>query len=70
MKKVKVQVSFFVEVELDDEGYERRHFILEDNGCPGTGIIGKAVTDLVNEESDTCWACRHQGENKIIEDNE
>ena len=70
MKKVKVLCSFFVEVELSDEDYERRHFIIEDNGCPATGIVGQALNDLMewSEESGCCWACKASGQNRIVLD--
>lgn len=72
MRKVKVLCSFIVEVEMSEEDYKRRHFILEDNGCPGTGIVG-AELDRVIEESDDkeiCWACLLSGQNRIIQDDD
>lgn len=70
MKKGKVRVSFDVEIEMDDEAFERRHFIIEENDCPGTGKVGLAVRELVekNYESGTCLICAANGENKIIEE--
>jgi hypothetical protein len=68
MKRIKVMCSFFVEVELTDEQYERRYFIIEDNGCPGTGIVGAAVQAAMDVDDGFCWACRLAGQNRIVHD--
>ncbi len=70
MKRVKVLCSFFVEVEMTDDEYARRHFIIEDNGCPGTGVVGAAFEKAVEEhdEAGACWACALNGQNRIVHD--
>lgn len=69
-KKVTVLCSFIVEVELTDEQYERRHFVIEDNGCPGTGVVGAKIIEAMAEcdEQGICWACKLSGQNRIILD--
>lgn len=69
-RKVKVMCSFFVEVEMDEEDYERRHFIIEDNTCPATGIIGHELHKAMqwSDESGCCWACKLAGQNRIVEE--
>ena len=59
MKKVKVQCTLVVEVEVPDDADP--HFIFEDNGCPGTGVVGAAI-DAAILAGDT-----NSGENKILE---
>jgi len=68
-KKVKVMCTFFVEVELDEDEYKRRHFIIEDNGCPGTGVVWHELNKVMDEcdEQGICWACMLGGQNRIIE---
>lgn len=70
MKKVRVLCSLIVEVEMDDDDYERRHFIIEENSCPGTQLVGRAIQDAIDkgEEDGTCWACALSGQNRIIMD--
>lgn len=68
MRRVKVLCSYVVEVELSDEDYERRHFIIEDNGCPGTGSVGAELDKMLewSKTSGCCWACKASGQNRII----
>ncbi len=67
MKKVKVQCTLVVEVEVPDDADP--HFIFEDNGCPGTGVVGAAIDAaiLAGDTNSLCWACNLHGENKILE---
>ncbi len=77
LRKIKVLVTLEVEVELEDtitngwSPYENRHFIIEENGCPGCGSVGRAIEDAIEntqEDGDPCWACAFfNGKNKIIE---
>ena len=65
--KVKVRCSFVVEVELPDDA--NPYFEIEENGCPGTGVVGLAVDQLFerHNNSDVCELCAAQGENAVIE---
>ncbi len=69
MKRVKVRVSFDVVVELCDDDNEV--FAIEENSCPGTGLVGHEVYKLIEEcwESNVCLFCstERNGENKILE---
>jgi hypothetical protein len=52
----------------DDATDDHIRFVLEENGCPGTGSVGLAIemTMIKYEEQSTCWACALQGENEIV----
>lgn len=65
--KLKVKCTVYVEVELPDDA--DASFMIEDNGCPGTGVVGAEIMRLIehHEESRTCWACAAQGKNEIVE---
>lgn len=67
MKTIKVRATVVVEVQLSDDSDE--HFIIEENSCPGTGVVGSAITAAIahGDETSTCWACALSGENHIIE---
>lgn len=70
MKTIRVLCSFVIELEMSDEDYERRHFIIEDNGCPGTGEIGAKIEKMIetSHEEGICWACKAEGVNRIVSD--
>jgi hypothetical protein len=67
MRKLRVQCTVFVDIEIEDPEADL-FFLIEDNGCPGTGSVGAAIYDALEkgDEAGTCWACGLQGENKII----
>lgn len=70
MKIITVKCTYEIDVEVEDEYVEDgfMYFDIEENHCPGTGIVGAAF-DKKREEHDetsTCWACALKGENKII----
>jgi len=52
----------------DDMDDHMIHFMIEDNGCPGTGPVGAEIERLIAEHgvNHTCWACASQGENTIL----
>jgi hypothetical protein len=66
MRKVRVLCTFEIEVEIPDEA--NAHFVIEENGCPGTGAVGEAIRNLIEagDEANFCWACNCKGENKIL----
>ena len=69
MRKVKVKATIFVEVDFPDDATDDHiRFVLEENGCPGTGSVGSAIemAMIEHEEQSTCWACALQGENEIV----
>ncbi len=71
MKTIRVRVSFEMDLELTDEEYEMRHTLIEENGCPGTGMVGAKLEAMIEDanERHVCWACGPaNGENKIIKD--
>lgn len=68
MARIKVRCSYLLEIDVPDDPEYDAVFDIEENHCPGTGIVGAAF-EKVRAECDAkriCWACRLQGENKII----
>lgn len=65
--KVLVECTVQLEVEISDD-IEDPYFLIEDNGCPGTGSVGAALDAAMNhgEENSVCWACNLKGTNKIL----
>lgn len=69
--KVYVKCTFIIPVEVSDDWTpEDIHFQIEENSCPGTGLVGAALTEIIetNEQQSTCWACNHGGKNELVED--
>lgn len=67
--KVIVQCSFELEVYFpDDMDDEFIRFVVEENGCPGTGTVGGKLEELIEKshEEGICWACGRNGENKVL----
>lgn len=64
--RVKVRCTIEVEVDIPDEA--NAHFLIEENGCPATGVVGAALYRLIKNHDDesTCWACAANGKNEII----
>jgi hypothetical protein len=67
MARVKVRCSFVIEVDLPDE--IDPVFVVEVNGCAGTGFVGAALQKHMQRhyESSTCWACALDSECKIVQ---
>lgn len=65
--KVLVECSFQIEVEVDDK-YSSVEFQIEDNGCPGTGVVNsKLMAHMADcEKRSICWSCALGGESKVI----
>jgi len=65
--KVRVRCTYLVEVELPDDADVK--FIIEENGCPGTGAVGLALEETMKEcdAASQCWACALGGKNEILE---
>lgn len=67
--KVRVRCSFVVEIDLpDDMTQDEIRFAIEENGCPGTGVVGAAVDSAMEhgDEARVCWACNLQGKNEVL----
>jgi hypothetical protein len=66
---VRVRCSFEIDVEFeDDTADDLIHFMVEENSCPGTSIVGSALEKLIadSDKSRICWACP-TGKNEILE---
>jgi hypothetical protein len=65
--KFLVQCTLEVEVELPDDSADPE-FTIEDNSCPGTGMVGSAIDSAIEYGQDhgVCWACNLKGRNKIL----
>lgn len=70
MRKIRVQCTYEIEVEVpdDEEGGYNAQEEIEGNHCPGTGLVGRAFDNVYahHEKQGTCWACALNGKNKII----
>lgn len=68
--KILVKCTFVIPVEVPDDPDYSVHFDIEDNHCPGTGLVGSALDEIMEKhrEKSTCWACALQGKNEIIEE--
>ena len=67
--KIKVRCILEVVVELPEgETIESMQYRIEENGCPGTGIVGAAIDNAYEhgKENSVCWACNLSGRNEII----
>ena len=66
--KVLVRVTLVVELNLDESYRENLDWTIEENSCPGTGVVGSAIDSAIAYGKDNCfcWACNLKGENKII----
>ena len=64
--RVLVRCSYEIEVELDEK--ENPFFVIEENGCPGTGRVGSALTKHMEDcgARYICWSCSLNGKNEII----
>ena len=68
MVKVTVQCTLEVVVMVQDQYADNLDFTIEENGCPGTGLVGNAIDRAIEhgEDNGVCWACNLKGENKIL----
>lgn len=66
---IKVKCTFTIPVEVPDDADYSVKFAIEENGCPGTGVVWAALQDHIekHDKESTCWACALQGKNEIVE---
>lgn len=64
-----VKCEFLIPIEIDNDSRESVEFIIEENSCPGTGIVGATFDDIMHQhdKDGTCWACALQAKNTIME---
>lgn len=67
-RRILVECKFEIWVDYADSDNDP-YFDIEDNHCPGTGLVGSAVDACMEEHEaqPTCWACALNGSNKILE---
>ena len=68
---MKIKVMCTLELLIDwpyDTDINLLKFQIEENGCPGSGIIGYEIKKTIEtaEKGQYCWACNLKGKNKII----
>ncbi len=65
--KIKVLCLYVVEVEVPDDPEYDAPFDIEENHCPGTGLVGVALEEQIHrcDKKGVCWACPH-GSNIIL----
>lgn len=65
-KRVRVRCSVEVTVTIPDD--VDPEFYVEENGCPGTGLVGAELERIIEEGSKSgwCWACANGGKNEIL----
>lgn len=65
---IQVKCTFIIPVEVPDDPDYPLQFDIEENHCPGTGLVGAALMEHIakHEEASTCWACALQGECEIV----
>ena len=71
MKKITVKCTIEVPIEVKDDYYTEDftpEFDIEENHCPGTGLVGAAIDKIIEEhnKNSTCWACSLNGKCEII----
>ena len=68
MVKVTVQCTLEVVVMVEDQYAVNLDFTIEENSCPGTGIVGSAIDRAIEygDEHGVCWACNLKGQNNIL----
>lgn len=69
-KTIHVRVTFTIPIEVPaDWDDERARLNIEANTDPGTGYVGAAIEELIEQHNDagTCWGCAYNGENRIVE---
>lgn len=68
-RKIKVRCTYEIEVEVPDNPSYDAHWDIEENHCPGTGIVGAAFDAHFKacEAKQVCWACTLKGSNEIVE---
>lgn len=64
-----VKCTLFVTIDVPDGDMDAIKFQIEENGCPGTGLVGNAIESACRAgfNADTCWACNLNGTNEIVE---
>lgn len=65
---VRVRCTFELDVKVpSDWDDDQIRFDIEENHCPGTGIVGAALDALIADadRTKTCWACP-RGKNEIV----
>jgi hypothetical protein len=68
--KLLIKVTLYVEVEVNEDNHPDydAEFDIEENHCPGTGVVGAAIeAAIAKADADKmCWGCRLNGKNEIV----
>lgn len=68
MKIIHVKCTLIVPVEVPDNEEYDEVFDIEENHCPGTGLVGVAIDKIIKEcdKNGFCWGCNLNGKCEII----
>lgn len=68
MNTMTLRVRCTIEVDVKVPNDRDPEFDIEENHCPGTGVVGSAIEREMtyHEVEGTCWGCAAQGKNEII----
>ncbi len=68
-RTILVKCTLIVPVSVPDDADYDATFDIEENHCPGTGLVGTAIDKVrkVCNQAGTCWACVFKGKNQIVE---
>ena len=65
---IQVRCTYVLPVEVPDASDYDAYFDIEENHCPGTGLVGAALEEHMksHEKRSTCWACALGGTCEIV----
>ena len=68
MRTIKVRITLEISVEVPGDNTYDPSFDIEENHCPGTGLVGMTLDKHIDKfrESGYCWACALNGKNEIV----
>jgi len=69
VKTIHIRCTFVIPVEVPDDPEYNATFDIEENHCPATGLVGRAIDRHIEkcDEAGVCWACTLGGTNEIVE---
>lgn len=67
-RTITVRCTFDLPVEIPDDPDYDEVFDIEENHCPGTGLVGAALEKRMKKQNEKgfCWACGLNAKNEIL----